>query len=86
MKNKESKYYKCACHSHALEVDTSFREEEGEVWFSIWERGRASGKLSWKEKIRWCLRIIKTGNPWGDSVALNEEQIKELVEQLNENK
>ena len=86
MNQNNSKFYKCTCHTHALEVDTSFRKDEGEVWFSIWERGRATDKLSWKERIRWCLHIIKTGNPWGDSVSLNEEQIKELVEQLNENK
>lgn len=81
MKNS-SKFYKCSCGAHALEIDTSFRKEEGETYFSIWELGRCSDVLSWRERLRWCWRIIKTGKPWADSVVLKDEQVRELVEQL----
>jgi hypothetical protein len=81
MKNN-SKFYKCSCHSHALEIDTSFREEEGEVYFSIWQYSRINPSLSIRERIRWCWRILTTGNPWGDSVCLKQEQCDEIIEQL----
>jgi hypothetical protein len=82
MKDNNSKFYKCGCSTHLLEIDTSFREEENEVYFSIWELGRNTDKMTIRERIRWCWRILTTGSPWSDSVILDEEQVKEIVEQL----
>jgi hypothetical protein len=82
MKTSQSKFYKCGCSAHALEVDSSFVNED-EIYLSIWQYGRVNPSLNWRERIRWCWNIILTGNPWGDSVILNKNQCSELVEQLN---
>lgn len=78
----KSRFYKCSCSSHLLEIDTSFRSGGEDTYFSIWELGRSSGNMRWSERIRWCFRILKTGNPWSDSVCLNKEQVNEIIEQL----
>lgn len=81
MKQNKSKFYKCGCSSHLLEIDTSFRMDN-EINFSIWELGRNTDKMSIRERIRWCWRILTKGSPWSDSVILDEEQVNEIIEQL----
>ena len=78
----KSRFYKCSCSSHLLEIDTSFRSDGEDTYFSIWELGRSSDRMSLLERIRWCFHVIKTGKPWADSVCLNDKQLKEIIKQL----
>jgi len=82
--NTQSKFYKCACSCHALEVDTTFRKLENEIYFTSWEHS-GTRPFSFREKLRWCFHILKTGRPWSDHIILNESQVKELIEQLSLN-
>lgn len=77
MKNK---FILCDCSMDLLQVQ---RTEDG-FDFAIWSLGRGKGTLSWKERLRWCWHILKTGNPWGDSVCLSPEKTVELAKFLTE--
>lgn len=85
MINPTSTFIKCECSSHALEVVND--PENSEYSIAIWNYGNYSqAPFSWKERLRWCWRIIYTGNPWADSVILNEAGKMKLISALNSNK
>lgn len=81
MKEK-SKFLMCECYSHALFIEKYEHDEE--VSISLFERAFNNRVLSWKERIRWCLHILKTGLPWTDYVLLSKENQKSLKEFLQD--
>ena len=83
MQKDESLMVKCVCHSEAMEV-TFWPNEDipNEFWFSIWHQG-FKRPFCWREKIRWCLNILRTGNPWADHIIVSPEQAKMVAEFLN---
>jgi len=80
--NIHRKFLKCECSSHALEVE--YDEEYGQYSIATWHYGNFTRPFSFKEKIRWCWRILWTGNPWADSVILSKKTKLELIEFLKE--
>ena len=80
----ESLMVKCACHGEAIEV-TYWPNEDSpdEIWFSIWDQG-FSRPLCWREKIRWCWNILRTGKPWTDNIIVNPEQAKQVADFINQ--
>jgi len=75
MSDKKSLFLKCNCTGHALEITKWDDEQDFEI--SIWNRFR-DHLLCFNERIRWCWRIIKTGNPWADEVILSAEDALKL--------
>ena len=70
-----SKFFKCSCSGHALNV-TKFEDEE-QSYVSIWQQGHH--KLGWRYKLRQIWHIIKTGTPYEDEVVLNKKETLELA-------
>lgn len=80
----ESLMVKCACHGEAIEVTYWPNDDmSDEVWFSIWEQG-FSRPLCWRERIRWCWNILRTGKPWADNIIVNPEQAKQVADFINQ--
>lgn len=73
---------KCACHGEAIEV-TYWPHTDNEFWFSIWDQG-FSRPLCWREKIRWCWNILRTGKPWADNIIVTPEQAKQIADFINQ--
>ncbi len=73
---------KCACHGEAIEL-SYWDEDDGEFWFAIWKHG-FDNRLCWREKIRWCWNIIRTGKPWGDNIILTPEQAQQVALFINQ--
>lgn len=75
----ESLFIKCDCSGHMLEVE---RYDEGDldVGFNIscWHYGHDGNIRRWKDRLRWCWRILITGNPWADSITLNDKRALEI--------
>ena len=74
----KSIYVKCDCSYHMLQVERYYEDKNDKGFnFAIWEHGRGN-ILSFREKIRWCWNILKTGNPWADSIMVSDETTVEI--------
>ena len=82
MKEPDSKFLICDCHSHALLVEKFEGEEE--LHMSLFERGLNGRILSFKERVRWCWQILIHGRPWSDFIILNTENQKTLKDFLSD--
>ena len=80
--NTNNRFFKCECSTHALEAE--YDSEDEQYNFTIWHYGHQGDvPMSFKERVRWCWRILTTGNPWADAVILSEKSKVELVNYLN---
>lgn len=75
----KEQYFKCSCSSEILRV--SHDEELGLTEFSVWEM-QNSHKAGWRQRLRWCWRILTEGSPYGDQVILEKEGVANLVDYL----
>jgi len=87
----EEKYLivKCDCGSEALEVqywlnDDAKNKYPDEFYFAFWHYG-FERPLCWRERLRWCWRILRTGNPWADSILVFPTKAKQIADFINEN-
>ena len=77
----EYEFITCECSTHALQVE--YVKEDQNYNLCIWQYGHyGSVPMSWKERLRWCWRVLKTGNPWADSIILSKEKRDKLVQLL----
>ena len=80
--NTNNRFFKCECSTHALEAE--YDSEAEQYNFTIWHYGHYGDvPMYFKERVRWCWRILTTGNPWADAVILSEKSKVELVNYLN---
>lgn len=77
----KSHFIKCTCTCQQLECEVyDYKDGDSGVNFSIWSRGRDGKKLhSWKERIRWCWQILRTGMPWADDIIATNKDARELA-------
>jgi len=75
----KEQYFKCSCSSEILRV--AYDDELEQTEFSIWEMQNAH-KAGWRQRLRWCWRILFEGSPYGDQVILDNEGVANLVEYL----
>ena len=73
-------FIKCECCGEALEI--SYDEELDSIELSIWTYGH-NNVMGWRERLRWCWRILRTGNPWGDHVILTHQKMQEIINFYN---
>lgn len=59
----------CDCGTHSLQMHREGDDLEVSLWKMAGER-----PLRWREKLRWCWRILRTGMPWVDFVILNPQK------------
>ena len=60
-----------------LEIQNDKEETDGQFYLAMWELGYLR-PMSFKERLRWAWRIIKSGNPWTDHLILDSKQMDEL--------
>ena len=68
---------KCDCHGHSIELEHV--EEFDEIELSLWHYGNDGRELSWKQRIRWCWRILRTGMPWTDMMILSHDKMENII-------
>lgn len=67
---KTSDMFPCSCGTEILAVD-KFKDEH-ETYLSLWYRGDGrSRSLSWRDRFRYCWRILTQGSPYGDQLVLD---------------
>ena len=73
-------FTKCECSSHMLQTERYYFDKDDKGFdFSIWVYGHNGNIKRWKERFRWCWRILRTGNPWADSIIATDERALELA-------
>jgi hypothetical protein len=82
MKEPSSIMEKCNCGSESIEVQYWGDELGNEFFFSLWRNG-FQRQMSWRERLRWCWRILCTGDPWADSIIVSSEQAKRIADFIN---
>lgn len=82
---EDKHHIECDCTEHAAEfVWTKYSDGGHDTMdISIWHKSRTSSVLSFKERIRWCWKILTTGLPWADEVVISADKAKELAEFIN---
>jgi hypothetical protein len=75
-----NKTIKCACYNELLHLE--WDEELQQVYASIWGPYLVDTKLSWRQRLRYCWRILTKGRPYGDQLVLEKSHVAELVDYL----
>ena len=85
--DRPSLFIKCDCSCELLEVQRYDYDDELAKGFNFtfWKRGRINRPMDWKERFRWCWRILRTGDPWADSIIATDENAKKVSDYINKN-
>lgn len=90
-KEEHPLFVKCDCGADLLEVrrfsETFDKEkslkDEG-FYFTFWSYGRSNYIMRWKDRFRWCWRILRTGDPWADGIIASNANAKLISEYINQ--
>lgn len=77
----KSKFIKCKCNNEVLELEVF----DNEVYLSIYSQGlHYNNKLSIKQRIRYCWKVITKGKPFNDSMVIRKPDALDLVSEIFE--
>lgn len=77
----KSHYCKCDCNGHLLEIQRyDYKEGDDGFYFTMWANELSGGKLTWKERFRWCWNILTKGTPWADHIIATNESARRVAE------
>jgi len=71
----------CSCYSEGIAFEY---DDDCELYAALWWQGIERAPLRWRDRIRWCWRIFRTGLPWTDSVILGEKEAVAIKEFLGD--
>ena len=78
----ESKFIKCQCHAHALELQ--YDADDNTVCVGLWNYGNmGNGRNLW-QRLKIGFRYIFKNELYGDHVILGREEAIELNEYMQE--
>jgi hypothetical protein len=83
MKEK-SIFVRCQCGGCSLlEINCdTFMNDNPTFNMTMWVNHPGRTLISKKERIRWCERVMKTGNPWADHTIVSSEDAQRIVQFL----
>ncbi len=78
------KFYSCDCGAEGIVLSCEQEDEENTyyIYMSLFEHYYHGKILSFLERIKWCLQILKNGKPYLDCIVLNTDIAKELGQDL----
>ena len=65
---------------HGLSIGSD--EDDKLVYIDLWKFYATETILPWKERLRWCWEILKSGEPYVGEVVLTPDAAKEFAEQI----
>ena len=82
-------YYNCDCGSEVLHIEEdNIQLESGETIvylnIAIWLQGYNNNHPSWRERLRHCWQILRTGKNYADQIILNWDAVYRLYMDLDE--
>lgn len=76
---KNSFFVKCDCCCSMLEFRLD-DDDDGQFEVSLWNSPGLTRPMPEEERVRWCKRIMETGDPWADHTILTKKNAKKLAE------
>ena len=70
----------CECGSEGLVIEPD--EEDKQIYVSLYDRMYQTASKSIFERLRWCWHVLRTGEPWTDSIILDYETANRLADSL----
>ena len=86
---KTRQFFNCDCATEGLVVEDivdvlgSDNHYYHSISIGIWILGKIGhGPLYWKDRLRWCWHILKSGNPWADTVILVPSEAERFAKDI----
>jgi len=76
------KLFLCNCFTHGIVID--YDKEDKEIYLSQWNSYRERGRLSLFERIKHCLQILWSGEPYSEVVCFNRPTAKAFLDAFKE--
>ena len=73
---------KCECSCEVIEFQNW--SDDKQFYVTLWKSG-FSRPMSLYQRIRWAVRVIVTGDPWGDQIILSSANAKKISKFISEN-
>jgi hypothetical protein len=76
-------FIKCECESEILEIQR-YNCGDNDRGFNVamWTHGKSSNKMCWRERLRWCWKILRTGDPWNDYAIVSDKNAMKISEYI----
>jgi len=80
-------YYPCKCHSEVINIERDIDVFEkghwdASIYFAIYHYGTQNPRPTFRNKLRHCWQILKTGKNYPDNIILSTEDAKKLGDEL----
>lgn len=76
-------FIECDCHSEGIMVSYDDTDPYPNINLAIFSHGKyKNNTVSFKEKLRYCWHLFRTGNPFDDEIMLRQETARELGKAL----
>lgn len=72
----DNQIHRCECHTHGFTVAAD--ADDRVVYVTSWTYGDAGRRLSFSDKVRWCWKILTTGEPYNDQLTLSPATAESL--------
>lgn len=78
------KFYECNCYTEGIGYSVIDDESWHELNLFMWSRGKYyhGEPLSFRERLRWCWNVIKTGVPYTDECCLTSDVAREFANDI----
>jgi len=80
----KSEFIRCECYGEGMGID--FDPEDGLYYFSYWASGLSGGRLSIRDKIRYCWQVLVKGKAFNDELIMSRKSVNELINFLAKTK
>lgn len=82
--NFKSEFIKCECWGEGMGID--FDPDDGLYYFSYWSNCITNGRLSWRQKLRYCWQVLVKGTPFNDQLIFDQKSVDQLTHFLSKNR
>ena len=80
-----SRWIECDCHSEGIMISHDDTDPYPNINLAMFSHGKYDNNaLSFKEKLRYCWNLFRTGKPFLDEVMLGQRTARELANHLLE--
>lgn len=77
-------FIKCKCNGEGMSVEHDTFDNS--YYFAYWKSGFRPVYMSWRERLRYCWHVIRTGKAYTDELILSQQDVDELHDFLSEQK
>jgi len=85
---KPREFFSCDCHGEGIilddevEIYVESKIARHSFYFALWEYGQSGTNMSFKERIRWCWKILRKGIPWADAVIMDSGDAEKFAQAI----